>query len=303
MAAMKIITLVMPVLACTTASVIKASQQVKATPEDIAMCLSVAGGFLDGPVTKERAIEKATDHCAVDKRIDDKNYVCPHFKEGLKISFEPYDSDQEFTAQDFCEVAEQGSLDIRGAARLPGIGEGPLIEFRLAKTCASMVEATMKPSKELESSKVPDFWYSMCLNQDCAHFLQSRTRWCSVSHPPTHSVNVCNAMRDFAKDEVSVLGSGKMNSEQLCDMYAEFVKEMGENVEAYEHVMHIASEKRVPVPGDPARALQSSQLVNDAASHHIRDNQGAQVKSAASTSAVSSILGLFSVSLLFQSCL
>lgn len=273
----------------------------KVTPHDIAMCLAVANEFMDKPMSKDRAIERAADWCALHKAVDDWNFVCPHYKEGLKAAFKTQPSDKDYTSEDFCYVAEQYMLDIRGAARIEGLGQGPLTNFAVADTCAPLVLATLAPEKDLSASHVPDFWYAMCVNQDCAHFLQSRTKWCQMSHPPTHSIAVCEAARDFAKDEITVLddalGDGKMNAKEICDVYSEYVKEMGSNVEAYEHVMHTDSSKHVPVPSDAFRALQSTQLKNGAAAHKLRDAAGDVLEKAAAVPAAAGPLVMMVVAL------
>lgn len=92
------------------------------------------------------------------------------------------------------------------------------------------------------------------------------------------SIAVCDALRTFANDEVSVLGSGDMTAGEVCDIYGEFVKEMGINVEAYEHVMHKDTAHRLPAPDDHMRALQSANLVNDANARSLRDNAATPVK-------------------------
>lgn len=85
----------------------------------------------------------------------------------------------------------------------------------------------------------------MCMNQDCAHFLQSRTKWCNTQRAPTHSYVVCEAVRRFAMDEVQVHEEKTMTPPQICALYGEFVKEMGIDVDAYEHAIHQDTTKRV----------------------------------------------------------
>jgi len=207
-----------------------------------------------------------------------KNYVCPHFEEGLESAFSTQPADRKFNAEDFCWLAETYFIELRGAARVPNMGSGPLINFQVSESCVPAVTSAFAPDKVLATEHVPDFWYAMCVNQDCAHFLPSRTRWCDVERDPTHSIVVCDALRTFAKDEVSVLGAGDMTPNEVCDVYGEFVKEMGINVEAYEHVMHKDTHHRMPTPDDHLRALQSANMVNEANSHALRDGSGAHVK-------------------------
>lgn len=268
----------------------------KVTPEDIEMCMEHATQFVQGSLYPTQLIEKAKDHCALSKQIGDKNYVCPHFEEGLEGAFSTQPADRKFTAEDFCWLSETYFIELRGAARVPNMGSGPLINFHIAETCVPAVTSAFAPDKVLSTEHVPDFWYAMCVNQDCAHFLPSRTRWCDVERDPTHSIVVCDSLRTFAKDEVSVLGSGDMTPKEVCDVYGEFVKEMGINVEAYEHVMHKDTRHRMPTPDDHLRALQSANMVNEANAHTLRDQAATQVKPMHTRSGASSVA---SVGLLF----
>merc|ERR1719215_1049488 len=127
--------------------------------------------------------------------------------------------------------------ELYGAARVPRVGKGTLFDFEIAPTCEPTVAAAFKPHTSLASNSMPDFWYSMCLNQDCAHFLQSRTRWCQISRTPTHSVSVCEGMRRFAVDEVSVHSLSAMSPKEACDLYAQYVEEMAEDVQVYLSIM------------------------------------------------------------------
>lgn len=259
-------------------SVAMAKAKSKVTPEDIEMCMEHASQFVKGKEYPGKLVEQAKDHCALSKQIGDKNYVCPHFQEGLEGAFSTQPADRKFSAEDFCWLSETYFIELRGAARVPNMGKGPLINFHIAESCIPAVTSAFAPDKALATEHVPDFWYAMCVNQDCAHFLPSRTRWCDVERDPTHSIVVCDALRTFAKDEVSVLGSGDMSPEEVCDVYGEFVKEMGINVEAYEHVMHKDTRHRMPTPDDHLRALQSANMVNEANAHALRDNAGSHVQ-------------------------
>lgn len=250
----------------------QARSKSKVTPEDVEQCLEHAVQFVDKPMRADAIIQKAADHCAVDKSTEDKNYVCPHFQEGLEGAFGSQPADRTFDAEQFCWQAEGYFIELRGAARVPNMGSGPLVNFHLSASCQPAVSSAFAPDKTLKTEHVPDFWYAMCVNQDCAHFLPSRTRWCDVERDPTHSIAVCDSLRTFAKDEVSVLGDGDMTPDEVCDVYSEFVKEMGINVEAYEHVMHKDTRHRLPKPDDHVRALQSSNLVNEAKANELRDN-------------------------------
>jgi len=254
------------------------------TPQDIEECESRVKLFLKEPAVPSAAIEDAVDYCAVDKKVDDKNYVCPHVKEGLQDAFSQLPEDKKLSVRDFCEVSEAYFIGLRGATRVPNAGSGSILNFDAGRhDCRPAVSAALKEEKSLSAAMVPDFWYAMCLNQDCAHFLPSRTRWCNVDRQATHGVEVCTALRKFAQDETTVLGAEEngYGPKVLCDMYEEFVKEMGQDVESYEHFIHVDTRHRIEVPHDMKRALHSSQLTNDAAAHSIRDRAGPPPKSAA----------------------
>mmetsp|Transcript_108408 Transcript_108408/g.317162 ORF Transcript_108408/g.317162 Transcript_108408/m.317162 type:complete len:338 (-) Transcript_108408:96-1109(-) len=244
---------------------------------DFSACRATAAKFLDSPVPAARAIEKAMDFCALEGRILDSNYACPHFREAITRALEPGGA-EALDAAAFCRATEAYVLSLRGAARVPRTGSGPLLGFRVSPACAGAVAAAFAPEARLASASVPDFWYAMCMNQDCAHFLPSRTRWCDIQRQPTHSATVCEAARRFALDEVLVHETKTMSPEQICALYGEFVKEMGIDVDAYEHVMHNDSVRSLPVPDDQTRTLLSSQMVNDAKVHYIRDHMASPIE-------------------------
>jgi len=210
--------------------------------------------------------------------VGDKNYVCPHFKEAVEAALEDLDASEEISAKQFCEITEEHMLDMRGAARVPNIGAGPMTNFKISETCAMAVGGAVAPKDTVAAESVPDFWYAMCFNQDCAHFLPSRTRWCSVNRAPTHSYKVCEGVRKFARDSVAIVkGKEELSPHQVCDIYKEFVTEIGIDIEAYEAVMQGDTVKRVPVPENAVRALLSSRLVNEAGARYLRDHEGSPV--------------------------
>lgn len=253
----------------------------RVSTEDMNGCIAHAEEFLTKPVTKHRAIERAMDHCALSKKVDDKNFVCPHYREILNGAFRREPTDRMFTAESFCSVAETYILQLRSAAKIPNMGKGAGFKFKLSKDCKPIVMASLAPQKKLPSKSAPDFWYALCMNQDCAHFLPSRTRWCTESHQPTHSAAVCEAVRVFASDEVAILGSKELNAEQVCGMYDEFVEDSHINEEAYMHVVHGVKHENVPMPEDPKRALESAKMKHEAKQHGIRDSAGKPVESSA----------------------
>jgi len=255
----------------------------RATPEDIASCASFMRGVMESPEVPERAIERAMDECALSKREDDRNYVCLHFQEALKNAFASVPATQDLTPESFCEVSENYMLALRGASRVANVGSGPLINFKISKNCEPTVKSKFGGKDTMAASKVPDLWYGLCMNQDCAHYLPSRTRWCEVTEIPTHSASVCEAAMKFAKDGVAAMGKSSLTAKEACDLYGDFVTETGYDVEAYEHVVHGDTRSRVPNLRDKKRALASSRMVNNAGKHDLRDNAGSPVvKNAAS---------------------
>lgn len=254
----------------------KVAADAKATPEDVASCAAWMSKVLESPEGPDLAIERAVDHCAISKREDDRNYVCLHFQEALKDAFASAPS-AALTAQSFCEVSENWMLALRGATRIANIGHGPLINFKISKSCESTVKAHFSGQETIDSAKVPDLWYGLCMNQDCAHYLPSRTRWCQVQEIPTHSAAVCDAAMKFSSDGVKAMNKASMTPTEVCDLYGDFVAEIGYDVEAYEHVIHEDTAHRIPGLGDKKRALASSRLLNNAGKHHLRDNKGSPI--------------------------
>jgi len=250
--------------------------------EDMNGCIADADKFLSKPSDKHRAIEHAMDHCALSRKVDDKNFVCPHYRQLLNAAFMREPTDRKFTSKSFCAVSEGYVKDLRSAAKIPNMGKGSGAKFILGKDCKPIVSASLAPAKTLPSRSAPDFWYALCMNQDCAHFLPSRTRWCTQNHQPTHTASVCEAVRLFAHDEVSVFGKKELNADEVCGMYSEFVEDSHINVEAYMHVVH-GKPHHVPSPENKDRALASAKMKNDAKGHGIRDAAGDPVKSFAAT--------------------
>jgi len=213
--------------------------------DDLAKCTRVASKFITVPVPRQDAIDMASSYCDSDPQIQDRIFICPHFKEGVERALELQAYDKQYDAAEFCEATEQYMLDIRGASRVSNTGTGPLLDFKISDQCTDAVASAFHPMEELESSMVPDFWYAMCMNQDCAHFLQSRSKWCNTQKTPTHSYVVCEAVRKFAMDAVQAHEEKTMTPHQICALYGEFVKEMGIDVDAYEHAIHSDTTERV----------------------------------------------------------
>lgn len=262
--------------------------------EDIADCEKQVGEYMEKPMNKNMAIESAMDHCAVSKKIDDKNFVCPHFKEVLTNAFARESTEKFYTVGAFCDIAETYVYSLKhGAANIPYVaGSGKGKDFEVSEDCESVIAKSLKPHVSLPSKSAPDFWYALCMNQDCAHFLPSRTRWCHKDGQPEHSAAVCEAIRTYTQDEGTVVGDRKMGPKDLCKIYDEFVEDSHINVDAYMHVMHGKKKHAVPSPKDPLRALASASMKNEAGAHDIRDNSGDPVKNAAaSTGLLLSVVG------------
>jgi len=277
-------------LAASWATLFQSSQLEAVTTVDLKGCLADAENYMNKEYTKDKAIERAMDHCALSKKVDDKNFVCPHYREILNAAFRREPTDRLYCAQSFCNVAELYVHQLKSAARVPNMGEGDGFKFKLSKDCKHVVLASLAPQKKMPAKSAPDFWYALCMNQDCAHFLPSRTRWCSTNHQPTHSASFCEAVRLFAHDEVAVLGPKEVEADEVCNMYDEFVEDSHINVEAYMHVVHGKKNEKVPVPGNKKRALESAKMKHEAKEHALKDADGAPVKSMAACGAPAALL-------------
>eukprot|EP00927_Polykrikos_kofoidii_P026466 TRINITY_DN23546_c0_g1_i1.p1 TRINITY_DN23546_c0_g1~~TRINITY_DN23546_c0_g1_i1.p1 ORF type:complete len:301 (+),score=30.89 TRINITY_DN23546_c0_g1_i1:73-975(+) len=225
-----------------------ATTDVSVTPADIAGCVAFVDQFLIVPHTKQRAIEKAVDHCANSKRVANRQYACVHFKEALTNAFSRMSTSTLLSSNTFCQRSETYMLTLRGATRLPDVVSGPLIDPKMSSQCKTIVSKAFAPRPSLPASEVPDLWYSVCMNNDCQHTLPSRTRWCSGHQHPTHSIDVCEAARKFMTDAMFVLREPFVDAKRACELYEDFAEELGVDVEAYEHIVHQESPHRVPLP-------------------------------------------------------
>jgi len=219
---------------------------------DIVACTRVARQFIKAPAIRAVILEHAENFCDESNRLAKSRFACDHFQEAVESALSMQQEETKYDASSFCEATETYMLDLRGATRVPNMGSGPLQDFKVSSQCTSVVSSAIKPQVHMSTSKVPDFWYAMCMNQNCAHFLPSRTKWCNEKLTPTHSVVVCEALRKFALDEAAVHEEGNLEPKQMCDLYGEFVREMGIDVDSYEHVIHSDSPRRLPSPGSEA---------------------------------------------------
>jgi len=261
----------------TPAVLFSTSEKAIVDPADMKRCVEKVSKFLKEPAKKSLAIDKATDDCAVAKMPKGANYVCPHVKDLLTAAFRDFAG--EMDAAKFCEMSEFHTLRMRGATRVPNIGRGSLLDYKIKKDCEPAVLGAMAPSKKLKTGEVSDFWYSLCINQDCAHLLPSRTKWCKVDRAPTHGIEVCDLARKFAGEKASSYSKGdEIDAKGLCNLYDGFVDGVKADVESYDNYVHGRSRETVPVPDDDDRALNSAKMMNDASAHKLRDNSGKQVK-------------------------
>jgi hypothetical protein len=291
---MKLIVFVVGAYVPLTASWTTSGSKGILSAESMDHCVSHAEKFITTPLRKGRAIERAMDHCALDNKVDDKNFVCPHYKQLLVAAFRRESTQTEFSAKSFCEVTETYVSQLGDAAKIPNMGKGEGFLFELTKHCQPIVLSSFgKGVKTLPARKAPDFWYALCMNQDCAHFLPSRTRWCKHDHSPTHSASVCEAVRVFAQDEVYVMERNlnkELDSEQVCSIYDDFVEDAHINVGSYLHVVHGTKDHPVPSPENKQRALDSARMSNEAKSHSIRDSAGTEPVKAAAAKEVPAVL-------------
>jgi len=265
--------------------------------ESMGACLKHASQFIKEPLKKGACVERAMDHCALDKKVDDKNFVCPHYKQILTDAFRREPTTTTYDAQSFCQVTETYVSQLKGAHKIPNMGKGSGFGFELSKDCKPLVKASFGGKKDVAAKSVPDFWYAICMNQDCAHFLPSRTRWCTHEHQPTHSATVCEAVRVYAKDEVFVMEQNlghNLNEHEVCTIYDDFVEDSHINVEAYNHVVYQTKDHPVPSPKNRKRALDSAAMKNTAKGHQIRDGTAEPVKSGAqvTTSLVAPVVAI-----------
>lgn len=265
-------------------------------------CVSHAENFIKKPEGKDRLVQRAMDHCAVDKKIEDKNFVCPHYRALLDAAFRRQSTTENFDSSSFCSVVETYVSEIKNAGRVPNVGKGDGFDFKLLKACKPTVEASFaKGQKSLPAKSAPDFWYALCMNQDCAHFLPSRTRWCTKSHSPTHAQSVCEAVRHFAHEDAHTMEKNlnhELDADQICNIYDDFVESTHVNVEAYNHVVHGTENHPVPSPESKKRALDSAVMKNEASKNKLRDASGEPVKSGAASASM--LLGFVSFAALWS---
>lgn len=227
---------------------------IRAVADDIATCERNAKQWLHAPMNKERAVTAAMNHCVTEKYVKKADRTCSQYGDLLSGAFKREHSETEYTAAGFCKVAENYAVQMKGAAKIPKMGKGSGSEFKLSKSCQVAAKKEMGKDTKLPAHRAPKFWYSLCVNQDCAHYLPSRTRWCTANHAPTHGYSVCESLMSYVSGKVERPSAGSKDNEfdadQLCHMYDDFVEEKTEEYGAYMHVVH---KKGVPIITDDTK--------------------------------------------------
>merc|ERR1719281_1736133 len=94
---------------------------------------------------------------------------------------------------------------------------------------------------------------------------------------PTHGIEVCRRVREFASREVGS-SNKEMGASALCGLYDRFVDDVKSDVEAYDHYVHGESREHVPTPEDRPRALGSARMLNTPMANRLRDGMGQPVQ-------------------------
>jgi len=231
---------VIPAAAVITKGKLRTSKTVavsEVTPKDLNECLQVASRFIHGPKDLGLVRQLSADFCVKTRPHKERDIVCPHFASSIDLALDGHHDDEMVTAEDFCNIVEARMLETRGATRIPNIGRGPLLNFTATESCEESINRTRGAPGPSEMKNAADLWYVTCLNQDCGSALPSRTRDCTKDHSPTHSSWVCDLGRRFI-EEKSKDRKEDVSSRQICSWYGEFVKNLGIDIEAYEHVLH-----------------------------------------------------------------
>jgi len=234
---------------------------VRAVADDLATCEQNAKQWLHSPITKERAVTAAMNHCVTEKYVKKADRTCSQYGDLLTGAFKREHSETKYTAAAFCKVAENYAVQMKGAANIPKMGKGSGSEFKISESCKVAAAKEITGAK-LPAHRAPKFWYSLCVNQDCAHYLPSRTRWCTASHAPTHGYSVCESLMSYVSSKVerpaAALKDNSFDADQLCHMYDEFVEEKNEEYGAYMHVVH---KKQAPIITAPSAKSSANRLV------------------------------------------
>lgn len=202
-------------------------------------CEAYALDWLTAPATKEKVMDLANAACLTDQDI--KPGACARYEKLIEKAFHYKHSKDVFSSKDFCGIMEAYVLQMANANKVPYMGKGQGSKFKLDKTCKIAAKKSMAPNDDLPAESAPNFWFALCMHQDCAHFLPSRSRFCTVSHEPTHSASVCDALRTFVEDHLDLkhhTHTSHVKEDELCMMYDGFVETIHIESEAYMHVVH-----------------------------------------------------------------
>lgn len=224
-------------------------------PETASGCAVLAGRFMYGPMAKETIVKQALQFCVADRQLDEAGSLCSHFLAAVEGALRRQAPGTEFTPEAFCQEAEEYVFELRNAPRVARLSPPGQVG------CEDSVSKAIAPHSTVTSTRVPDFWYSMCMNQDCAHFLPSRTRWCNVNHAPVISATVCEDARIFAQGKVKAQGPGEMSATQVCGVYKDFVEDVSLQVEAYERIVSSVTSAHGAVRNGAAQGARGASLL------------------------------------------
>merc|ERR1719424_2715849 len=203
------------------------------------------------------SVTAAMNHCVTEKYVKKADRTCSQYGDLLTGAFKREHSETKYTAAAFCKVAENYAVQMKGAANIPKMGKGSGSEFKISESCKVAAAKEITGTK-LPAHRAPKFWYSLCVNQDCAHYLPSRTRWCTASHAPTHGYSVCESLMSYVSGKVA-RGDKALGADQLCTMYDDFVEEKDDEYNAYMLVVH---KKQAPTKkGEPLAKGSANRLV------------------------------------------
>jgi hypothetical protein len=218
--------------------------RIAVTPEEMARCEQYMSSLYTQPLIKKRILPKIVRNCRKDMAIKDARKVCPHLGAALAFAMDDVPEDEELTPGQFCTYAEERMEGLEGAVNVPNLGSGAMDNSQVSPQCLPTVEAVIGTDGTLKTDHLPDFWYALCMNQDCAHFLPSRTKWCDTVREPTHSAMVCEAARGFAKFKIGgrrLFGRRPpedMKGPQICDLYSNFMEEVSIDLKTWRAVAH-----------------------------------------------------------------
>lgn len=207
--------------------------------EDVEACVEKMNQYFtaEHPTHKDTVRRMLVDSCNGEE-LDLRPTVCPHMDRVVTDSLWKVMPATLLSPADVCERTEAHMTELQGVARVPRVGSGMIHISDTKKTCEPTVEAALDGAPTISSSSVPNFWYALCMNQDCAHMLPSRTKWCNISRPPSHSAAVCAAARTFALRHVESQPPYYMGHGEVCGLFSAFHKEMATDVAAYRRVLY-----------------------------------------------------------------